>query len=482
LTSFRSKTVRSLAWSFGSKTLSQVISIVFGIILARLLVPEDFGLITMVMVLMGFAGLLSDVGLGSALIQKKDVIADHFSAVFWFNSLIGLLLTICLIFLAPQIAIFYSRPELELIAVVLSFTFILSAISMVPRTRLAKELAFKKLAIVDFFSLFFSGCIAITMAFKGYGYWSLVAHQLIERLLSTTFVWLLSDWKPQLRHNIKVISELIGFGSTVFATRTLRHAALQADKLIIGKFLGAVSLGLYDKAYSMMLFPLQNISIVIGNVMFPSLSTIQDDVAHVRDIYLRMTGAISLLTFPMMAGMFVISESFVLGVLGEQWAEIIPLFKIFCVVGFFISIATVTGPVYLSQGKAKLQLKINLINQPLIIFGIIVGLKWGLIGIVIGFSITTIIGVLITWWIVGKLIKLKFRKIIFNLLPAFILSIVMAYIVSQLSSLLGETSHIVMFLYQFGMGVLSYVILVLIVKPKPYLEVIKVLKKEYVNN
>ncbi len=479
MSSFRTRTVHALGWSFGSKFTSQLISLVFGIILARLLVPEDFGLVAMAMIVIGFATLLADVGLGAALIQKKNTTEQHFSSVFWLNNLIGLALAFMLFQLSPYIAIFYKQPDLEKMTMVLSLVFVISALAMVPKARLSKKLAFRELALVDLSGMILSGVVAISMANAGYGYWSLVVQKIVERIVTTLMVWLVGRWKPQFSFSVTALRDLIGFSSSVFLTGTLRYTTLQVDKLLIGKFLGATSLGLYEKAYTMMLFPLQNISQVIGSVMFPALSQIQDDRARVRDIYQRVTRAISLITFPMMAGMFVVVDSFVLSVLGEQWAGIIPIFKVFCVVGFFVSIATVTGAVYQSLGQAKLQLKVNLISQPIQIAGIIIGLMWGLDGVIIGFAVTAILGVFITWYFAGRLIELSILDILNNIYPTFILSVMMGAVVWLCGMKLIVYGAFLSFIFQMVIGLIVYAALILIFKPRAYHDVMMVLVKQY---
>lgn len=482
MSDFRKRTINALSWSLGSKFTSQAISIVFGIVLARLLVPEDFGLIAMVMVLMGFAGLLADVGLGAALIQKKDVNDNHYSSVFWLNTVIGIVLTILMVILSPLIAAFYKQPELGLITTLLAVNFVFGALEMVPRTYLSKELAFRELALIDLVSMILSGTVAIALAAKGYGYWSLVVQRLVSRLLSVLLVWRVSNWRPVLRFSFSSIRELIVFSSSVFFTRSIRYTALQTDKLLIGKLLSASSLGLYDKAYSLMLFPLGNISHVISQVMFPSLSQIQDDIERIRDAYLRLTRAISLFTFPMMVGMFMVVDSFVPGVLGEQWTRIIPLFKIFSIAGIFMSIATVTGAIYLSLGHAKLQLRVNLVNQPLQIIGVIIGLNWGLQGVATGYAITTILGVFYTWHFAGRLIQLGIGQILWNLLPTLILSLLMGIAVRLTDILYASYNNLQIFIFQTLSGILIYTLLLIIVKPSAYQDILSVFAKEYSKN
>ncbi len=227
----------------------------------------------------------------------------------------------------------------------------------------------------------------------------------------------------------------------------------------------------------MMLFPIQNISHVVSAVMFPSFSQIQGDKDRVRNVYLKLVRAVSLLTFPMMIGMFAVSDTFVLGVLGEQWKEIIPLFRIYCVTGLVTSIVTLTGSIYLSQGAANLQLRINMIIQPLIIVSLVVGLEWGLLGVVIGHAIANYVGAIITWKTAGKLINLKIIEILKNLYTALILSSIMGLLVAVSKELVIEKTPLEQFVFQLLVGVCVYLCLLMIIKPRAYHEIRSVLKK-----
>lgn len=479
MSDFRTRTIHALSWSLGSKFVSQAISVVFGIVLARLLVPEDFGLLAMVIVLMGFAGLLADVGLGSALVQKKDITDRHYSSVFWINNAVGLILMLGLGLSSTFVAEFYGRPELEMITMVLSVNFLIGGLAMVPSTKLTKELAFRELSIIQLTSMVLSGLIAIVMAFKGYGYWSLVAMQISERALATVLLWSIGRWKPIFCLDMDATRDLIGFSGRVFFTRVLQYISRNSAQLLIGKFLGAPSLGLQDKAYSMMLFPVQNISHVIGGVMFPSFSQIQDDKERVKDIYLKLIRAVSLVTFPMMLGMYVVSDAFVLGVLGEQWYEVIPLLKVYCITGLVVSIVTLNGAIYMSQGAAKLQLQVNLFIQPMLIACVAVGLLWGVIGVVIGYAVANYIGAVITWVTAGRLIRLSIYEILTNLLPSLLISIVMAVIVKLANELLVNEGPLIQFVFQMAVGVCVYPCLLVLVKPRGYQEIRGVLKEKF---
>lgn len=457
MNSFKARFVNALAWSAGGKLFSQALSIVMGIVLARLLSPEAYGVIAMVLVFTGFAALLADVGLGSALVQRQDLTTIHFNSVYWTNIGLGCFLAATLFFSSGSIASFYGNENVESIVQVLSLSFVIGAIALVHRQILVKSMKFKYLAIADFTGMAAGGGGAIILALNGFGLWSLVFQQIINQLFSYFVVTFVSNFKPKTQFEFHALKELIGFSSFVFFTRMLQHAANQGDKLITGKYLGAHSVGLIDKAQSMMVFPLQNVSHTIAGVMFPALSSLNGDLPKVRKVYLRCIGAISFVTFPMMAGMFAVSDAFILGILGSHWAELVPVFQIFCFAGIINSIATVSGAIYLSQGASKLQFKVNLVTRPLLILCVVAGIPWGVIGVSIGFVTAAWISGVYSMMKAWLLIDLSYKDVFRDVLSSLTLSLLMGMIVYILGGFLrGHFSSVEVFGMQSIAGVIIY--------------------------
>lgn len=462
MSEYKGKVLRALSWSAGGKVFSQVISLGFGIALARMLTPDDFGLIAMMMVFTGFAALLTDVGLGSALVQKADVTELHYNTVFWTNLGLGIALTAVICFCSPLIAEFYGRQELTDLGYILSLQFVLGALALVPRQRLVKELSFKVVTVADFLGMLVGGIVAVYMAKAGYEYWALAWQFVVLRVVATVYVWAYARWIPAFSFSKHALAELFGFSFYVFATRMIQYATKQADKLLAGRFLGGNAVGLLDKAQSMMLFPLSNVSHVVGKVMFPALSMIQNDKDRVRSVYSRCTQAIALLTFPMMAGMFAVAENFVFGVLGEQWADLVIILRILCVAGVAISIVTVTGSVYLSQGMAKLQFKVNLLTRPIALLGVIVGIQWGIEGVAIGATVATLINTVITLKVAGGLIDLPLSTLFSSFFKTFCAAVLMCLIIMMTDSLLLDYGPLARFFIQVFEGALVYALFVFV--------------------
>lgn len=476
MSEFRGKVLTALSWTAGGRVISQAISMGFGIALARMLTPDDFGLIAMMMVFTGFAGLLTDVGLGSALVQRKDITELHYNTVFWTNLGLGAGLTGLILYFSPSIAAFYGREELTAIGYILSINFLIGALALVPRQRLVKDLTFKVIAIADLLGMIIGGISAIVMVKSGYGFWALAWQVVILRVVSTLYIWAVARWVPRLVFSKHALGELFGFSFYVFATRLIRYASQRADKLLAGRFLGGGSVGLLDKAQSMMLFPLQNVSHVMGSVMFPALSLIQNDTDHVRSVYMRCTQAIALLTFPMMAGMFAVAESFVFGVLGSQWSELVSVLRILCFSGIATSIVTVTGSVYLSQGKAKLQFKVNLLTRPIALLGVVLGIPWGVEGIAIGGTAATFINSAITLSVAGKLIGLRLSELLGSLAKTLAAALMMALVIVATEPLLSEFPALVRFFMQIFAGVLVYSIFAIVFRVRALTDVWQLVK------
>ena len=476
MSEFKNKVIKALSWTAGGRIVSQIISMGFGIALARMLTPDDFGLIAMMTVFTGFAGLLTDVGLGSALVQRKDITELHYNTVFWTNLGLGTGLTVLILSLSPFIAEFYGREELTIIGYILSIQFVLGALALVPRQRLVKDLTFKVIAVADLSGMIVAGVAAIAMVKLGYGFWALAWQNVIQRAVATIYIWGVARWAPAFEFSRQALGELFGFSSYVFATQMIRYATQRADKLLAGRFLGGSAVGLLDKAQSMMLFPLQNVSHVMGSVMFPALSMIQNDQAHVRGVYMRCTQAIALLTFPMMAGMFAVANSFVFGVLGDQWGELISVLRILCFAGLATSIVTVTGAVYLSQGKAKLQFKVNLLTRPIALLGIIIGVPWGIEGIAVGATTATFVNSAITLSVAGKLIGSNLAELLAPLGRTLAVALLMGMIVVATEPMLSDFHPLTRFFVQVPEGGIVYFILAIVFRIKALSDVWQVLR------
>jgi len=324
--SHKAKTVNGLKWNLLDKIVSQGVGFAINILLARLLLPEDFGLLGMVVVIIGFAAVFKDFGLGSAIVQKKELTKDDLSTVFWFNLLMGITLTAVIYFAAPLIAGYYGR------------VFMVNASSTI-----------------------LSGSLAVILALSGWGVWSLV-----WKMIAFTVVT-----------KKKSLKEIMGFSLPLLGTQSLNYWVRNADNLLIGKYLGDIALGFYNQSYRIMLIPVKQITGVISKVLFPSLARIQDDKERIKMIYLKVVKLISFVTFPLMFGLCALAEPFVQIVLGEQWMPMVPVLRCLAVVGAFQSIGTLNGNIFQAVGETAYQFWVGLPPRILYIIAIVYGLQGG---------------------------------------------------------------------------------------------------------
>lgn len=478
MSDFRERTLSALGWSVGGQIGRQGASFIIGIILARLLSPEEFGLVAMVTVLTGFATVLSDFGFGSALVQLDDAEERHYSSVFWVNVGAGLLLTLGFAAAAPLVAAFYETPELAAITVALSLNFVLGSINVVQRTRLSKALDFQRLSVVEVISLVLSGLIAVVLAATGFGVWALVFHAVGRTAIEAALLWVWNDWRPRRIFDRAALAELMGFSASLVGIYTLNYWARNLDDLLVGRVFGENALGAYNKAYAVMLFPLENVSRVIGRVMFPALSLVKRERERVARIFLRATRAISLLTFPMMLGLFVTAEPFVIGLLGPQWRPMIPILRVLCFVGLVQSVTTLTGSLYQSQGRADLQLRVGLVLKVVTLAGILVGLRWGPVGVAIGYGAATAINSYPSFRFAGGLVGLRFIDLVRTLLPTLACAAAMALGVWGVERLTpSEWPALPSLMVDVASGVGIYAALLLVFRPAALREVEEVVRE-----
>ena len=480
MSEFRHKTINGIAWSVISQIGRLALTFVIGIILARLLSPREFGLIAMVTVITSFASIFAELGFSAALVQKQDVTQVHLSSVFWLNLGAGLTLTLIFMAGAPLVAFFYKEPMLTPLTMLISTNFFISSLNIVQNTLLSKALNFRTLSIVEITALLISGTVAIAMAATGYGVWSLAVQSVVLAAVTAILLWMQGNWRPSFIFRWTAVRDLLGFSLSLFGTKVLNYWVRNIDYLLIGRFLGTSPLGIYNKAYEVMLFPLTSVSRVLSRVMFPSFSIIQENKSRVASLYLQMTRTIALVTFPMMMGLFVTVESFVLVIFGPQWAGMIPVLRVLSLVGMTQSIGTLNGNLYLSQGRADLQLKVGLVLKTNAILGIVIGLQWGILGVAIGYAIASLINSYPSFYFAGRLVGLTYWQLLRNLSGVFGCAVAMAALVWAVGLLIPDAWPLwARFSLQVLFGAIVYLAMIHLFKLPAYREVRALLSEQW---
>jgi PST family polysaccharide transporter len=453
--------VKGVSWSAVSQLVTQSFTWTISIVLARILGPKAYGLIGMTAVFTGFAMLFGDLGLGAAIVQRRNLEERHLHTAFWINMLAGVVMTGLMIGLAPLIASFYNEPRLTWISMTISLQFLLGASTVVQQALLRREMRFRALAAVQITSTVLAGVTGLAMAFSGMGVWSLVAQMLSGSLMRVLLLWQVAHWHPGWSFEMKASKELFSFSAYVLGFNIVNYWGRNADNLLVGRFIGAHALGIYSRAYNFMLLPLTQITYVVASVMTPALSTIQVNKARVKRSYLKAMSVVGLVTFPMMVGFFVTADHLVLALLGQRWAEVIPIFKILCGVGLVQSITATMGWIYQSQGRTDLQFTTGLVASIGCVVAFIIGIHWGILGVAWAYCLFSFVAWYPLWATCGSIIGLSFGEMVKKLLPAFACAMAMGCMVWGIEGLLPpSTSAWLCLLIQIPSGVLIYALLV----------------------
>lgn len=425
----KKETLAALKWSFLGKVSVLILTFIGGVILARLLSPKEYGLLAMANIFLGLANTLKDFGFSSAIINRDRLNQKILSTVFWFTLFFQIVLSAIIFSSKNVIADFYGQNALIEIIPYLALIFFLSSFNVISLTLLRKRLEFNKISTVDFISQLIGLTIGIYFAFYGYGIYSLIIQSFTATIVQLIGMIYCAKWTPSFYFNFNKLKLLWGFSGPLTFSNILDYFVRNFDSLIIGKTLGEVQLGSYNKAYSLMLLPITQISSIITQVMFPAFSKIKLDVVEIKRIYLKMSKAISFISFPVMMLLSILSEEIVLGLYGEQWAGAIMPLKILAFVGANQSIGTLNSNIYLSQGRTNLQFKIMLIRHPVVIASIFVGSYWGIMGVVWSYTISTFLTGLFNRYYMGTLIDLSLKEFYLNLVENFITSLICGVLV-----------------------------------------------------
>jgi PST family polysaccharide transporter len=356
------------------------------VILAKLIDPSDFGLVGMTMVFIGFAALFQDLGTTSFVVQIKEASDEFLSTIYWFNVSLAIILMIILYATADLIAKFYNEPEITTIVFYLAWIFPITSIGSVQQAILERELVFKKLSLLEMGATTIASVVGITCALNGLGALSLVFQSLTLSIFSSLLVFVFCDWKPKMHFKLKELKKARDFSLNLTGFNIYNYFARNADYFLIGKFLGSEALGLYTLAYNLMLVPIKNVSGAVSRVLYPVLSKFQDDHPSFRSVYLGLVRNISILTFPAMVGIVVISKPFFVSVLGAKWIPALPVIYILAPLGIIQSIINLNGSIYKAMGRTGLQFRFSLLFGSIIIVSFVIGLRWGVVGVAAAYA------------------------------------------------------------------------------------------------
>jgi len=440
------QTISGMIWSAVERFGCTFIMFISNLVLARLLTPDDFGLIGMITVFIAISTAFVDSGFASALIQKKDTDTEDYSTAFYINIVLSLVFFIILFFSAPLIADFYHQPPLVDLLRVAGLVLALNAFNIVQSAKLRKELNFKLLSQASILSAFIGCSIGIIAAFCGLGVWSLVIQTLTIGLSRSILLWVLTQWKPQLILSKQSFKELFGFGSMVLLTSLMDTISTNLIALIIGRFFPPKTLGQYTQARTLEGVPNQTLVNVVNQVTYPIYSQLQNDHMKMKVGVRKSLKSLVYINFPLMVLLIIIAGPLFRLLYTDKWIGAVPYFQIACIGGMLLCLHQVNQSIMLAIGKSNVRFWAGVVKRIVELSLIILGIHFGgMLGmLLLGVALSSYLSFLINAFFVSKIFPYTMSEQIKDILPTFLLAVLIGIITYYLFKMLNANYLITM--------------------------------------
>ncbi len=430
------KTISGLIWGSVDSFANQGIQFIVGLILARILSPREFGLVGMLTIFIAISQAFIESGFTSALIRKKDCTQEDYSTIFYFNILSGIFFYLLLILFSGIISSFFNEPQLKILIIILGIGLILNSLSIVQRTILTKELNFKLQMKVSIVSSVGSGILAIVMAYYGFGVWSLIALTLSRFGLNSLFLWLWTQWVPSRVFSKASFKELFSFGSKLMISGLIDTVYRNVYNLVIGKYFSAIELGYYSMADQFQAMPSQNLSSVVGRVSYPVFSMIQEDSVKLKSAYRRVIKSTMLVTFVFVFGMIATAEPLISTLIGEKWISSVIYLQLLCFAGMIYPLHAINLNVLQLKGRSDLFLRVEIIKKLLVVPVVVIGVLMGIKVMIYGIIIINIISYFINSYWSGEFVGYSSSQQLKDIFPSFLLAVFVGIIIYSFGSII----------------------------------------------
>lgn len=472
--SLKNKAIFGAIWVLFDKIINQAGSFVLLIYLSQILSPSDFGLIAMLTIFLAVAQSLIDSGFSQALIQKSTkVTVDDLSTVFYVNLLASILLYFLLYALAPSIAIFYNQPELTLLSRVLFVVVIINALSLVPKTKLSIAIDFKTQGLINSVAMIASTIVAVYMVRDDFGYWSLVGMNLSKALINSILLIIFSRWYPKWVFSIESFKLLFSFGSKLMFAGVISTIVQNLYTILIGRYFNPTQVGYFQQGYNYTNILSNTLSSIVQGVTYPVMTSIQKDKNRLVQMYIKVMGMVTFLTFPVFVGFAAIAEEFVLIFLGEKWSPIVPILIILSFARVISPISSLNMNILNARGRSDLFLKADLIKIPVIIIALFIAIPFGIVAVAMAQLFSVVISFFINTYYPGKLFNFGAKQQLIQASPIIIASIIM-YLAVSLVELDSLSLQLVI---KTMVGVFVYILTCWCLNVRALKEIILIMKK-----
>lgn len=478
--SLRKTAISGMIWAFAQQFGTQAIGFFVSIIMARLLLPKEFGLIGMISVFIGIGNSLITSGLTQSLIRTSNANQEDYSTIFYFNLLGSIIIYLILFLFAPLIAAFFSQPVLINIIRLYCLSFIIRAFSEVQLTKLTKEMNFKLQMTITIPSLIGSALLGIFLAYKGYGVWSLVWMSLFQSFLSTVQLWFQTGWSPSLVFNMEKFRYHFKFGYKITLSGLLNTIFNNIYQIIIGKFFVAADVGFYTRADSLKQLPVTNISSALNKVTYPLFASIQNDDLRLKKIYKNIMQMVIFIVAPVLIFLAVLADPLFRFLFTGKWAPAVPYFQILCFVGILYPLHSYNLNILYVKGRSDLFLKLEIVKKILLVIIIAVTLQFGIMGLIWGQLISSFLAFFINTHYTGKFLNYNSWEQTKDILPIIFLAFIAGGIVFAIDYQLKELqySNIYRLLIGGSIGAIGYYILSILFKINSLQELKKIILRK----
>ena len=476
----RETIVKSFFWKLSERLSAQLIQFVVTIVLARLLLPAEYGIITLIAVFIRLCEVIIDGGLNTALIQKKDADNVDFSTIFYFSLGMAVVLYGVMFVCAPQLAVFYSQPELTPVIRVLSISLFFYAINSIQRAYVSKHMLFRRLFYSSLGAVVISGCVGISLAYHGYGVWALVAQNISSQFFTTLIMWFTVRWRPVLQFSVEKFKGLFNYGWKIFGASFITSLFVNFRKLIIGKFYAPASLAYYEKGEQLPSLVMSNIFTSVQTILFPTFSDAQDDRSKVKAMMRRSTKLSCFFIYPLMVGMIVAAKPLITFLLTDKWLPAVPFVQILCIANFFTPITISNWEAIKALGYSGITLKLEILKKIVDITILVISAFIGVYAIAWGCVLYNLICVFINLAPNKKLLNYGVAEQVKDAVPTLLIALAMGVGVYWVQFM--ELSNFVILVIQFMLGAGIYASLSFLFKEESMmycLEMIKQGKSKY---
>lgn len=418
--------VRGVTWFGIAQIMAQVLRFASMIILARLLAPADFGAVAAAAIAQDLLLQLGDFGFSEAIVQRKNITSAHLSTSFWLGLGFGILFCILTVGISPVMGVFFRNELVGRLLAVSSVTFLIAPLRFVHGSLMRKELQFFRFSFADIGQSLVYVAATVAMAFAGLGAWSLILGGIAGQIALCILRWVLRPWRPSFLFKVQCVKDLWGFGLNLTGTRIVQFVGGKSDSLIVGRYLTVATLGFYNMAGKIPGLISQTMFMTLQRVAFPTFSVIQDEDERLRRGFIMSQTYISMLVLPLFVGLAIVTPELVRVVFGEKWTPSIVPMEILCITALASSLSVTAGPVARAKGRPDLELKIGLLGVGLIVPSLLVGIRFGMVGIAAGTAVTNVMVWLAIQVVANRVIGLRIKDYLYSLGPAVFGSVVMA--------------------------------------------------------